>query len=46
MFVSEVATIDREVILAVLDKVPDPEIPALTITGLECAALPTTRPES
>ena len=31
---SDVATIDREAILAVLDKVPDPEIPAVTITDL------------
>ena len=31
---SDVATIDREAILAVLDTVPDPEIPALSITDL------------
>jgi ring-1,2-phenylacetyl-CoA epoxidase subunit PaaD len=31
---ADVATIDREAILAVLDAVPDPEIPALTITDL------------
>ena len=31
---SDVATIDREAIFAVLDKVPDPEIPAVTITDL------------
>ena len=31
---ADVATIDRDAILAVLDKVPDPEIPALSITDL------------
>ena len=31
---SDVATLDREAIMAVLDKVPDPEIPALAITDL------------
>jgi ring-1,2-phenylacetyl-CoA epoxidase subunit PaaD len=31
---ADVATIDRDAILAVLDTVPDPEIPALTITDL------------
>ena len=31
---ADVATIDRDAILAVLDRVPDPEIPALTITDL------------
>jgi ring-1,2-phenylacetyl-CoA epoxidase subunit PaaD len=32
--VSDVATIDRDAILAVLDAVPDPEIPAVSITDL------------
>jgi len=31
---ADVATIDRDAILAVLDHVPDPEIPALSITDL------------
>jgi len=31
---ADVATIDRDAILAVLDTVPDPEIPALSITDL------------
>ena len=31
---SDVATIDRDAILEVLDRVPDPEIPAVTITDL------------
>ena len=31
---AEVATIDRNAILAILDTVPDPEIPALSITDL------------
>ena len=31
---ADVATIDRDAILAVLDSVPDPEIPALSITDL------------
>jgi ring-1,2-phenylacetyl-CoA epoxidase subunit PaaD len=32
--VSSVATLDEAAIMAVLDRVPDPEIPALTITDL------------
>ena len=31
---ADVVTIDRDAILEVLDRVPDPEIPALTITDL------------
>ncbi|HKX92642.1 MAG TPA: 1,2-phenylacetyl-CoA epoxidase subunit PaaD, partial [Sphingomicrobium sp.] len=31
---SSVATVDEEAIMAVLDKVPDPEIPVLSITDL------------
>ena len=31
---SEVATIDRDAVMAVLENVPDPEIPVLTITDL------------
>ena len=31
---ADVATIDRDAILAILDTVPDPEIPALSITDL------------
>ena len=31
---ADVATIDRDAVLEVLDRVPDPEIPALTITDL------------
>ena len=31
---SDVATIDRDAIMAVLDSVPDPEIPAVSITDL------------
>jgi ring-1,2-phenylacetyl-CoA epoxidase subunit PaaD len=31
---ADVATIDRDAILALLDSVPDPEIPALSITDL------------
>ena len=31
---SEIATIDRNAVLAVLENIPDPEIPVLTITDL------------
>ena len=31
---SDIATLDHQAIMAVLDKVPDPEIPVLTITDL------------
>ena len=31
---SEVATIDRDAVMAVLENIPDPEIPVLTITDL------------